>query len=315
LKEENNIETKLSVYELKKFNFETLIHSINRCYAKEVQQRLPKATDFPKTIFDSNNNLNLQSLIEFAKSKNDIYFLSVAKRIKGVRLIQFSRDENTKIELKSAWKMISESILDIPSECTVSSIGSQGFLSIPIFKYDSEMNGFDFIRLHIWENSLLEHIDTTISERFSIHSHSFLAQSWIINGKIINERYSVNETAEKSDSSLFKIEYNKTLNEVNQHTSMAVNTSQNIEVEKASREEYVFGETYKIDAGKYHKSISLGENGLSATFFSFTTQNNNVVQSNVTGPSSMQTSKINRKMHIDPKNLIKTIDLKLNSYD
>jgi hypothetical protein len=62
LKEENNTETKLSVYELKKFNFETLIHSINRCYAKEIQQRLPKATDFPKTIFDSNNNLNLQSL-------------------------------------------------------------------------------------------------------------------------------------------------------------------------------------------------------------------------------------------------------------
>jgi hypothetical protein len=96
---------------------------------------------------------------------------------------------------------------------------------------------------------------------------------------------------------------------------MAVNTGQNIEIAKTSREEYFFGETYKIDAGKYHKSISQGENGLSATFFSFTTQNKNVVQSNVTGPNSMQTSKINRKMHIDPKNLIKTIDQKLNSYD
>lgn len=312
LKKEISMNSEINNFNLEKYDFETLLNSINKCYADDFKDNLPKVSDFPKKIFNSTESMNLKSLIEFSETVDNIYTKSVAKRIAGVRHIQFARDNNIKLDLLPAWKLISASILDLPSECTVSSIGSQGFLSIPLFKYDKNMEEFDFIRLHIWHNDLLTYINQEISERFSIHSHSFLAQSWIINGIIINERYSVEKTNDDSESSLFKIEYNKTLNKVNQHTSSAVNTGQNVNVKKLEKEAYQTNETYKINAGDYHKSYSEGKNGLSSTFFSFTTQNKIVVQSNVTGPSRMQTSEINRKMHIDPKQLILEINQNFN---
>lgn len=304
--------SEINNFNLDKYDFETLLNSINKCYADDIKDNLPKVSDFPKKIFNSTDSINLKSLIEFSETEDNIYTKSVAKRIAGVRHIQFARDNNIKLDLLPTWNLIAASILDLPSECTVSSIGSQGFLSIPLFKYDENMENFDFIRFHIWHNDLLDYINQEISERFSIHSHSFLAQSWIINGIIINERYSVEKTNDDSESSLFKIEYNKTLNKVNQHTSSAVNTGQNVNVNKLEKEAYKTNETYKINSGDYHKSYSEGKNGLSSTFFSFTTQNKTVVQSNVTGPSKMQTSEINRKMHIDPKQLILEINQNFN---
>lgn len=312
LKKETSMNSEINNFNLEKYDFETLLNSINKCYADDFKDNLPKVSDFPKKIFNSTDNINLKCLIEFSETVDNIYTKSVAKRIAGVRHIQFARDNNVKLDLLPTWNLISASILDLPSECIVSSIGSQGFLSIPLFKYDENMEEFDFIRFHIWHNDLLDYINQEISERFSIHSHSFLAQSWIINGIIINERYSVEKTNDDSESSLFKIEYNKTLNKVNQHTSSAVNTGQNVNVNKLAKEVYKTNETYKINAGEYHKSYSEGKNGLSSTFFSFTTQNKTVVQSNVTGPSKMQTSEINRKMHIDPKQLILEINQKFN---
>lgn len=299
-------------FNLEKYDFETFLNSINKCYSDDFKDSLPKASDFPKKIFNSTNSINLKALIEFSESVDNIYTKSVAKRIAGVRHIQFARDNKVKLDLLPTWNLISASILDLPSECTVSSIGSQGFLSIPLFKYDENMGGFDFLRLHIWHNDLLSYINQEISERFSIHSHSFLAQSWIVNGTIINERYSVEETNKNSENSLFKIDYNKTLNRVNQHTSSAVNTGKNVNIDKLQKEVYLTNESYKINAGDYHKSYSEGKNGLSSTFFSFTTQNKTIVQSNVTGPSKMQRSEINRKMHIDPKQLILEINKNFN---
>jgi len=312
IKKETSMNSEINNFNLEKYDFETLLNSINKCYADDFEDNLPKVSDFPKTIFNSTDSINLKGLIEFSETVDNIYTKSVAKRIAGVRHIQYARDNNVKLDLLPTWNLISASILDLPSECTVSSIGSQGFLSIPLFKYDENMEEFDFIRFHIWHNDLLDYINQEISERFSIHSHSFLAQSWIINGIIINERYSVEKTNENSQSSLFKIEYNKTLNKVNQHTSSAVNTGQNVNVNKLEKEAYQTNETYKINAGDYHKSYSEGKNGLSSTFFSFTTQNKTVVQSNVSGPSKMQTSEINRKMHIDPKQLILEIKQNFN---
>lgn len=300
------------IYELNKISFESLINSINRCYSVEYQNKLPNPSDFPKSIFNSNNDLIIKNLIDFAKLKNDIYLISVSKRIKAIKILQNSRDNNITLDLKLVWKLVSESILEIPSECTISSIGSQGFLSIPLFKYDKNMNDFDFIRLHIWDNSLSKYINSGVCENFAIHSHSFFVKSWIITGKIVNESYSVRETFEKTNFSIFKIEYNKTLNEVNQHTSSAVNTNTFVDLKKISTDEYITKQTYEIDEGKYHKAISLGENGLSATFFCFKTKNNSIVQSNVTGPSKIDSSEINRKMHINPNDLIKLIESKLN---
>lgn len=298
---------------MKEYNFETILDCVNRCYSIEVQDRLPKLDDFPIILFDPSKNIIIPSLLEFAKSKNDKYLLSVAKRIYAIKNIQLSRDENVDLNLKLVWQLISESILDIPSESTISSMGSQGFLSIPLFKFDKVIEDFEFIRLHIWDNSLLEYINSDKCKLFSVHSHSFFTQSWIINGRIENESYSVKKKNKKTKSSLFKIEYNKSLNEINQHTSMAINTGQYIDEKKISSDQYASGETYKIDAGEYHKAFSSKENDISSTFFSFTAKNGNFVQSHVTGPSSIQISEINRKMHIDPQKLLESINSKMKA--
>jgi hypothetical protein len=306
---------RLRTYQLNEFNFEHLLDCITRCYALEFQDKLPKTSDFPASLVESEDELNLNALLDYTEAIENVFMISIIKRIVGVAQIQNARDNQTNLDSEFAWKMIYDSIKIIPSEATISSIGSQGFLSIPLFKSDSNMEKFDFIRLHIWHNDLLEFIDPKKSELFSIHSHSFRAKSWILFGRLINERYSVEKTGNSSSDSLFKVEYNKTLNEVNQHTSMAVNTGQNVLIKKTGTEEYGNGDTYEVAAGHFHKSISKGENGLTSTFFSFTTQNSKVEQSHVTGPSDIDESSINRKMHLDPKRLLDEINSKTREND
>lgn len=302
----------LPTYKLTEFDFEYFLSCIIRCYAKDIQDRFPKNSDFPSSLFVSENELNLNALKLYSEKIENKFMISVLKRIIGVTYIQNARNNQTCLDYKLAWKMIYDSIKIIPSEAIISSIGSQGFLSIPLFKSDSNMDKFDFIRLHIWHNDLLEFIDPKKSELFSIHSHSFRAKSWVLVGKLINERYSLEMIKNSSSHSLFKIEYNKTLNEVNQHTSMAVNTGQNVLITKTETEEYGYGDSYEITAGKFHKSVSRGKHGLTSNFFSFTTENRKFTQSYVTGPSNIDTSSINRKMHLDPNKLLDEINSKIS---
>ena len=89
------------------------------------------------------------------------------------------------------------------------------------------------------------------------------------------------------------------MNKVNQHTSSAVNTGQIVDVIHTAEGRFKSGDSYFIKAGEYHKSISeWKENGLSSTFFSFMTEDEKVIQSYVTGPTKMNESEINRKMHL-----------------
>ncbi|MBK6993366.1 MAG: hypothetical protein IPH31_00005 [Lewinellaceae bacterium] len=85
--------------------------------------------------------------------------------------------------------------------------------------------------------------------------------------------------------SLFSVGYNKSLNEVNQHTSSANNSQIFVDVNQISHETYMQGGAYVVKAGDFHSSDSDDENGLSATLFSSTAKNGLVGQSYVVGPS------------------------------
>jgi hypothetical protein len=300
---------------ISQFDFPKFINSINRCYAKDILEDLPKPSDFPSSIFDRNGNLNIEDIINFADNASDDFLKSVVKRMLAVINIQKSRDEGVDLNIKATWQLILESIYFLPSENIISSIGSQGFLSIPLYKYDLELENFDFIRFHIWDNSLRSLINLEICERLSIHTHSFFAKSWIICGKLVNECYSVMETNKPTDFSLFTVGYNKTLNEVNQHTSVATNTGNNVLVNLTERRTYQSGDSYNVEAGHYHKSLSLGEDGLAATFFSFTAKDGIVDKSYVVGPREIDISEVNRKIQIDPTDLINKIDSIVCNYE
>jgi hypothetical protein len=297
-----------------KNNFETFLESINCCYAKDIAYKLPLAKDFQNDFF-TNDNIDISKLETVVHKYQDVYKKSVALRLLAILKFIERRDSNIEINIKEIWYLISKSILTIPKEAVISSIGSQGFLSIPLFKFDKDKNKFEFIRLHIWDKSLDKFINKNTCSNFSLHTHSFFAESWIICGEIINNRYRIIQTDKKTDNSLFTIGYNKSLNEINQHTSIASNTNKFVEIKQISSEKYFSDSNYSINAGNYHKSISEGDNQLSATLFSFIGKKGFVEQSYVVGPSNIQTSEINRKMYIDPTELINNIIKKVNEND
>lgn len=289
-------------------NFDQFLSAINKCYSKDCQNQLPESKDFPSQLFNLKQNPVKEKLLDFAKNTDDFYLQSVSLRMIAILEIQKAREGNKDLDINNVWNLVSKSIQIIPKESTISSIGSQGFLSIPLFKYEEEKTQFDFIRLHIWDKSLSKYIDNEKCEKFSIHTHSFFAESWPICGKIINDRFTAEISNSKTENSLFTIQYNKSLNEVNQHTSKAVNTGMDVDLKQISHELYMKGSHYQIDAGKYHKSGSIGANGISATFFSFTAKNGLVNQSYVVGTSDIESSEINRKMYIDPTQILQTIN-------
>jgi hypothetical protein len=282
---------------MKTFDFETILSSINRCYSKAVSNRLPTLKDF-----DNGELVN----------PTDNFHKSVALRIAAVTELRNARESKVKFNMKDLWNKISESIKIIPVEATISSIGSQGFLSIPLFKYDTDKASFEFIRLHIWDSSLDKYVNMKIRDDFSVHSHLFHADSWILCGQIINDRFIVEASDKNEANSFFEIKYNGTLNEINQHTSAAERTNIFARTKQISHEIYMQEATYSIKAGEFHRSGSNDKTEISATLFSFKADSNYNGPSCVIGPSEIQFSEINRKDSIDPKELLIEIDKKIN---
>jgi len=228
----------------------------------------------------------------------------------GVRELIYCRDNNHSLDIIEVWKYISNSIKQIPNTYTISSIGSQGFLSIPLYKSDETLEKFDFLRLHIWDDSLNVYLDLKKCDDFSIHSHTFHAKSWIITGSVINDLYEYKVDSKNSNHSFFKVVYNNSLNEINQHTSKAINENKNIKLSLVKHEVHYSKGFYEIKASKLHKSGHINSPDCSATFFSFTGKDG-LGKSFVIGPKDIQESEVNRKTIIDPTNLIAKIDQQL----
>lgn len=290
---------------MKKLEFQKLYLNTLSCYSENHQMLFPNVEEITEELFQNLETIEMIHILDTYVHSNE-YVKSILNRILGVKHIIESRESNSKLDLMSTWKYISNSIKLIPIENTISSIGSQGFLSIPLYRMPSPLEEFDFIRLHIWDDSLNKYIDQKKCEEFSIHSHTFHADSWIITGKIINQTYDYNES-ESSDFSLFNVEYNKSINKVNQHTSVAVNQGVNLNVQQLSDELHFTGSHYEVLAGHLHKSGHKNSPGVSATFFSFTGKKG-LDKSIVLGPKSINQSPINRNIFINPTDLLDKIE-------
>lgn len=295
---------------IKKENFQDFYLAILKSYNEKFKNKFQNS-NLASNIFKNSNSISIDELENYTKKIDDKEVKSIVNRIIGVTKIRYSRENDINLDINDVWKYISKSILEIPVEHTISSIGSQGFLSIPLFKFDPILEEFDFIRLHIWDKSLWEYMDLEKCEMFSIHTHTFFAKSWVITGELINERYDYEESSENSNHSLFKVKYNDSLNQVNRHTSMAINKNIDIEIEKTANEHYQAGDNYEIEAGKLHKSKQASSHIL-ATFFSFTGKDG-LAKSIVVGPKDIKESEVNRKKIIDPTNLINQISRQISN--
>ena len=260
--------------------FKTFYEPLLKGYGEEFKDVIKSKNDICKLMFLDSKIISIDKLLSIIKKESDIYIKSMIYRLIGVREIIYCRENKEKLDVKSVWELISKSIKIIPKEFTISSIGSQGFLSIPLYK---------------WDDSLNEYIDLEKCENFSIHTHTFFAESWVISGKIINNRFDYNINSDNSNHSFFKVVYNDSLNEVNQHTSKAVNEKIDIELYQTSEEIHYEKGNYKIEAGKLHKSGH--KNGLDKSI--------------VIGPKNISESVINRKMIINPMELLQKIDKQL----
>ena len=288
-------------------DFTKVMNSVTCCYAKDTIPLLPLLSDFPEAVFEK-DSVNLRKLEDSVGDTEDIYYQSLVWRVIGLYSLIKSRDCKDKPSINNIWPYISKSLSVLPAGATVSSIGSQGFLSIPLYKYDLEKSDFDFIRLHIWDRSLEKHFNQTLVDTFSIHTHSFYAESWVLCGTIENDRFKVEHSSQETSYALFTVQYNKTLNEINQHTSVAVNTGIFANVIHTSHELHMKDANYTVAAGDYHKSNAQTDKNITATLFSFTAANGLVDQSFVVGPGGIKESVINRKMHIDPTYFIQSIN-------
>lgn len=296
-----------------KIDIEDLYDSYNpivKSYATEFLNKIESVENIKNLIFNNVSTKSTKELIDFADENSNIYISSFIYRLVGVKEIIYCRENKKQINTNEVWMLISKSIRIIPSELTISSIGSQGFLSIPLYKNDLSLETFDFIRLHIWDDSLDKFMDLQKCQDFSIHSHTFFAKSWIISGKVKNDRYEYETEVDNTTHSFFEVKYNKSLNEVNQHSSKAVNRNINARLFKTSEEVHFSKGYYEIEPSKLHQSGHLNSPNSSATFFSFTGKDG-LGESFVIGPKEIVESEINRKMNISPIYLLDKIDSQL----
>ncbi len=295
---------------LSKEEFSNYYNPILKSYSDSFKTMVKPLDSINEFIYGNNDFKTVDKITLLAESSTDKYFNSLIFRTLGVREIIHCRESKEKLNILSTWNLITRSIRIIPTDFTISSIGSQGFLSIPIYKMDTSLQAFDFIRLHIWDDSINKYIDLKKCNNFSIHSHSFFAKSWIITGKIKNDRYDFLTNSLNSTHSFFEVVYNNSINEVNQHSSKAINKNINTELLKISEEIHFKNGYYEISPSSLHRSGHLNSPLASATFFSFTGKDG-LGESFVIGPKDITQSEVNRKRSISPIYLLNKIDKQL----
>jgi hypothetical protein len=297
-------------YSLVRFALENFIYCLYQTINPRYHAKLPKYDDFPSDVWNSEGTIDSKRLVAYAESSSNIFHKSIAYRIAGVIKLQNARDTEAKLDIHATWKLIYESLKILPKDAIPASIGSQGFLSIPLYRYNYNMNNFEYLRLHIWDKSLAGFIDLEKQKQFNIHSHAFHAQSWIITGRVTNNRYKVSFNPIGNENSLFEIRYDKTITRTNRHTSLAANTEIPVDLEHFEKNTFEIGDTYEIPIDEFHSSLT-NEAELTATFFSFAAKYGMAKKSFVVGPSNISESEINRKQTYNAESLLNKINEKL----
>lgn len=189
-----------------------------------------------------------------------------------------------KINTQFVWRLILDSLTFFYKNNPVSNIGSQGFLSIELYRFEKEKNR-KILRLHIWDESFPKNIKQVDFNKYSIHSHLFNAQSYILSGTILNERFEIS-SSENSENSLYRIEWDSVTSEdgVTKRKSKLAVDKTDISVTKLSTETIEPGQNYSVLVNEYHSSKSISP--ISATLFLFNSYEGQSEISKVVGPKN-----------------------------
>ena len=296
-------ETKISHSEFLKIGVDLLEFVIK----KEVKDKinLEKIVD---KIFESKVDIiKISSLNTLFGEFSDIEWALVER----ISLVQYVLQQNKKSEslesIKTVWSMIYSSIQKLEENQVVTSVGSQGFASIVLYKRQDE-NDIKILRLHIWDISLYQYLKLDDLNVFAIHSHKFHAQSWIFTGEILNTRF-FNDANIMSTQNYFEIEWKE---ENKQWSSFLSNTMRPATLIANRVEQYYNGDSYSIDSGEFHKSGVNLARGIASTLFLFNSDINAVDSSYVLGPNSEKRGPKYEYENFDANQLLTNLNITIN---
>jgi hypothetical protein len=231
-----------------------------------------------KSKFD-NKKLNEIDIISYEYSDVEKAFISRITLVHYILIINKSFESLESV--KEIWNLIYETLIILEGNNIMTSIGSQGFASIILYRRQDE-NDIKILRLHVWDKDLNQYINNEDLNLFAVHSHKFHAQSWILSGEILNTRF-FNNNDTKIDVNYFKIDWKV---ENGEWKSFLSNTMKRASLFSHPIENYFGGNTYTVNSGEFHKSEVDLSKGIASTLFLFNSKINNVDISYVVGPNS-----------------------------
>ena len=259
-------------------------------------------------------------MIAYANNSKAIVVKAYIKRIVLVfLLLDAARNSKpsdfVKEEKKELWDLIYESLIILNGGKLLASIGSQGFLSIPLYRMETKEGDVEILRLHIWDKTLDKFIDNKAVSDFSIHSHKFYARSWILCGEVLNTNYELDDKQEGSDLSYFKISWaNSTFDaKDNSRKSTLLNTEIQVNIKNYSFACYRAGNSYEICAGEFHKSAVNPDFDITSTLFLFSTQYGEVEHSFVLGPKDLKQAPKHNYSELDAMYLLRKLNISIRS--
>lgn len=270
-------ETKISELDFLKIGSDLLQHVIRI----DVKAKIDLHKIAEQIFKSKTESVSLKELNGSAEDFTEIENAFVMRIFVIEYILKINRTSNKLQSTKSVWDIVYFTILKLETEKVNTSVGSQGFASIVIYRREDE-GDIKILRLHIWDKSLSQYLQVEDLNSFAIHSHKFHAQSWILSGEIINTRFSP-ITESISNQAFFKIDWEEKNGQWNSFLSNTMKTTSAI---ANSIETYQAGATYMIDSGDFHKSEVNLDIGISATLFLFNSKINAVDLSYVIGPKS-----------------------------
>ncbi len=295
---------------------------ISKNYFEEIYDNLISLTIPKEYLIEVNKNEILTTVFGDKNEINDIYLLNyksnilnesscqLIKRIGLIYQIDISNENNRAIIPKDIWDNLYKSITFFATSPLTASIGSQGFLSLPLYRNQNNSE-VKIIRFHIWSTSFKNHIKESA---FSIHSHLFHAKSHILCGSIYNTRYQVLESQKESNNSIYEIIWNSTSNNISDNSlkSELKNTKRKVFLTNDDREIYSKNDSYEVDAGDFHVSEFDESKSIGATLFTFNSRNGRVNNSQVIGPYDLEKAPEINYSEIEITGILKKIDKEIN---
>ncbi len=208
--------------------------------------------------------------------------------IKHLILVDYSLKSfkaRRRINTQFVWRLIFDSLTFFKKANPKAGIGSQGFLSIELFRYESDKNR-KILRLHIWDESFASEFKGNEYGKYKVHSHLYNAQSHVLVGSISNHRYEVCEAKDTSEESLYKIEWKSEKDDkgLTKRTSELNIDLENVRLKKTTSETVTIGQEYSVSINEYHSTNS--NSPLTATLFLFNSDEGLNDLSKVVGPKN-----------------------------